>query len=151
MKVTARMTAIARTPATEKTSATANYECKCEEKRRAARRRCIIVNSRVQLHSRSTATAKAMVSATGRQQLLQQRLQLQGHFQKQRLEQLLLVTDEHRHQGQCRRYRHSGIQHPQSSTGAFRCRTGSPYSATGLVLASAASFSFLLRPRIRPL
>jgi hypothetical protein len=32
MKVTAKITTIARTPATEKTLATENYESKCEEK-----------------------------------------------------------------------------------------------------------------------
>jgi hypothetical protein len=57
-----KMTAIAWTPATEKTSATENYESKCEEKNRVARRRSNIVNSRV--HNTSTAAATAMVSAT---------------------------------------------------------------------------------------
>ncbi len=42
----------------------------------------------------------------------------------------------HRHRGQCHLHRHSGIL-DQSGTGAFLYRTGSPYSGTGLVPASA--------------
>ncbi len=43
----------------------------------------------------------------------------------------------HRHQGWCRRHRHSTSQ---SGTGAFRYRTGSSYSDNGLVPASVFFF-----------